>query len=66
MSVTSPGIVERSGDHFVRERQLLMMNLLRSISKLAPWQQLVIGFMVLLILLTWLAVCLVLASYIVP
>ena len=43
-----------------------MMNLLRSIRRLALWQQLVIGFMLLLILLTWLAVCLVLASYVVP
>ena len=42
-----------------------MMNLLRSVKQLALWKQLVIGFMILLILLTWLAVCLVLASYLV-
>jgi hypothetical protein len=43
-----------------------MMNLLHSIKQLALWQQLIIGLMILLILLTWLAVCLILGSYLVP
>jgi hypothetical protein len=42
-----------------------MMDLLRNIQKLAWWKRLVIGLMLLLIVLTWLAVCLILGSYLV-
>jgi hypothetical protein len=42
-----------------------MMHLLRGIKRLALWQQLIIGFMILLIVLTWIAVCLILATYLV-
>jgi hypothetical protein len=35
------------------------------IGRLARWQQLIIGGLVLLIILTWLSVCLILASYLV-
>jgi hypothetical protein len=65
MATALPGTVEPIWDHFGDERWLLMMNLLRSVKQLALWKQLIIGFMILLILLTWLAVCLVLASYLV-
>lgn len=40
-----------------------MGNLLRAIGKLGFWQKLAVGFMIFLILATWLAVCLILASY---
>jgi hypothetical protein len=40
-----------------------MTNLWRNIQKLAGWQKLVLGLMILLILLTWLAVCLILCTY---
>ncbi len=43
----------------------LMMDLLRNIQKLAWWKRLVISLMLLLIVLTWLAVCLILRSYLV-
>lgn len=43
-----------------------MSDLLRAIGRLAGWQKAVIAIMVLLIVSTWLAVCLILASYIVP
>jgi hypothetical protein len=39
---------------------------LQSIKKLARWQQWVIVLMLLMILLTWLAVCAILGSYLVP
>jgi hypothetical protein len=39
------------------------MRLWKSIRKLVWWQQLTIAAMVLLIVFTWLAVCLILASY---
>jgi hypothetical protein len=39
-----------------------MRDLLRSIRRLAPWQRVVVGAMILLILSTWLAACLVFAS----
>jgi hypothetical protein len=40
-----------------------LMRLWNSIRKLAGWQQLIIVTMVLVIVTTWLAVCLILASY---
>lgn len=40
-----------------------MKGLLRAIGRLATWQKLVLGSMAILVLLTWLAVCLVLGSY---
>jgi len=40
--------------------------LLQSIKKLARWQKWVIVLMLLLILLTWLAVCAILGSYLAP
>lgn len=43
-----------------------MRTLLQSIKKLARWQQWVIALMLLMILLTWLAVCAILGSYLVP
>jgi hypothetical protein len=45
------------------ERQGLDMKLWESIRKLVWWQQLIILTMVLVIVFTWLAVCLILASY---
>ncbi len=42
-----------------------MRDLLYHISRLARWQKLVISLMLLLILLTWLSVCLILGSYLV-
>lgn len=42
-----------------------MRSILQSIKKLARWQQLVIVLMLLIILLTWLAVCVILGSYLV-
>jgi hypothetical protein len=39
------------------------MRLWNSIRKLAGWQQFIIVTMVLVIVTTWLAVCLILASY---
>lgn len=39
------------------------MRLWKSIRKLARWQQLIILAMVVVILFTWLAVCLILTSY---
>jgi hypothetical protein len=40
-----------------------MKKLFRAIRQLALWQQVVVGAMLVLILLTWLALCLVLAGY---
>ncbi len=40
-----------------------MRDLLRQIARFVWWQKLAIGLMILLIVLTWLAVCLILASY---
>ena len=40
-----------------------MRNLWRYIQKLAVWQRLVLGLLLLLILATWLAVCLILGTY---
>ncbi len=42
-----------------------MGNLWRSIQKMSGWRKLAIGLMLLFILATWLAVCLILASYLV-
>lgn len=42
-----------------------MGNLWRKTQKLAGWQRLVLGLMLLLILLTWLAVCVILGTYLV-
>ena len=42
-----------------------MRDLFRYITRLVWWQRLAISLMLLLILLTWLAVCLVLGSYLV-
>lgn len=42
-----------------------MENLLRAIRRLALWQKLLLGALLLLNLLTCLAVCLILTSYIV-
>ena len=39
------------------------MNLWKSVRKLAPWQQLTIAVMVLVIVLTWVAVCAILGTY---
>jgi hypothetical protein len=44
----------------------VMRNLLRGIGQLALWQKLVVGALIALILLTWLGVCLILASYLGP
>lgn len=41
-------------------------NLLKAFQQFAGWQKLVIGLMVIIIVLTWLAVCLVLAGYLLP
>ena len=43
-----------------------MKKLLRAISGLAPWQKLVVGGMATLVLLTWLAICLILTGYVGP
>lgn len=48
------------------EGQLHMRNLLRRVSRLVLWKKLILGATVILILLTWLAVCLVLTGYLVP
>jgi hypothetical protein len=40
-----------------------MSNLWRNILKLAGWQKLVLSLLILLILSTWLAVCLLLGTY---
>jgi hypothetical protein len=45
------------------ERQGRDMRLWKNLRKLVWWQQLLILAMVLLIVCTWLAVCLILASY---
>jgi hypothetical protein len=42
---------------------LSMMNLLQIIRKLAPWQKIIVVAMLILIVMTWLAVCLILGSY---
>lgn len=42
-----------------------MMNLLRSIRKLAWWKQLVLLLLLVLVVLTWLSVCLIFGSYLV-
>jgi hypothetical protein len=42
-----------------------MKTLLQGIKKLARWQQLTIVVMLLIVLLTWLAVCVILGSYLV-
>lgn len=39
------------------------MRLWKSIRQLAGWQQLIIVAMVIVIVITWLAVCLIMASY---
>jgi hypothetical protein len=43
-----------------------MKQFLRAVGQLAPWQKVVIGAMGGLILLTWLAVCLVLTGFLAP
>ena len=43
-----------------------MRMLLRTIGQLAWWQKLIVGAMLVLIALTWLAVCLVLMGYLGP
>lgn len=40
-----------------------MRHVLHSIRQLALWQKAVLGIMILIILLTWLALCLVLTGY---
>ncbi len=40
-----------------------MRNLLEAIRRLAGWQKLIVGLMVSIVVLTWLAVCLILAGY---
>jgi len=42
-----------------------MRTLLQSLGRLALWKKLVIAFLLLIIVLTWLAVCAVLGSYLV-
>ena len=42
---------------------MAMRNFFHAIKKFALWKKLVVGIAVALILLTWLAVCLVLTSY---
>jgi hypothetical protein len=42
-----------------------MKTLLESISRLAPRQKLVVGLLLLIIVLTWLGVCVILGSYLV-
>ena len=42
-----------------------MKTLWQSISRLAPRQKLVVGLLLLIIVLTWLGVCAILASYLV-
>ena len=43
-----------------------MKLLLQSIGRLVLWQKLVAGLLLIVILLTWLGVCLILGSYLVP
>jgi hypothetical protein len=43
-----------------------MMNLVQSVRKLVWWKQLVVLLMLILIVLTWSAVCIILGSYLVP
>jgi hypothetical protein len=43
-----------------------MKKLFQAIRQLALWQKAVVGAMLVLILLTWLALCLVLTGYLVP
>ncbi len=43
-----------------------MRNLLRGIGQLARWQKLVAGVLIALILLTWLAICLILTGVLAP
>lgn len=43
-----------------------MIRLLRAIRQLAPWQQIIVAAMAILILATWLAACLVVVSIIGP
>jgi hypothetical protein len=43
-----------------------MKILLQSIGRLAPWQKLVAGLLLLVIVLTWLGVCIILGSYLAP
>lgn len=43
-----------------------MKNLLRAIGRLKVWQRLLLAAMFLLVLLTWLAVCLILTGYLGP
>lgn len=52
------------GSHHTRMRRSSIKSLFRQIAKLARWQKTVIGLMVLLIVVTWLAVCLVLGVYV--
>lgn len=40
-----------------------MRHLLEAIRLLAGWQKLIVGLMVALVVLTWLAVCSILAGY---
>ena len=42
-----------------------MKTLLESLGRLALWKKLVIAFMLLIIVLTWIGVCVVLGSYVV-
>jgi hypothetical protein len=42
-----------------------MKILLQSFGRLAPWQKLVVIVLLLIVVLTWLGVCLVLGSYVV-
>ncbi len=42
-----------------------MKTLLQSIGRLAPRQKLVVGLLLLIIVLTWLGVCVILGSYLV-
>jgi hypothetical protein len=43
-----------------------MRNLPRAIKAFAPWQKIAVAVLVSLIVLTWLAVCLVLTGYLGP
>ena len=43
-----------------------MKNLLRAISRLKVWQQSLLAALILVVMLTWLAVCLILAGYLGP
>ena len=42
-----------------------MKTLLQSISRLAPRKKLVVGLLLFIIVLTWLAVCAILGSYLI-